>query len=82
MTELEQQRMQELIRRLYAYYQAHPDELPEEYRALAERFSVDRAFCGPEYIRDMNGRKFRSCSFCCEYRGRKDRLGQDHYRSQ
>ena len=48
----EDHKAQELIRRLYAYYQEHPHEMPEEYQALAERFSVDRAVC--DYIAGMS----------------------------
>ncbi|MBR4199865.1 MAG: deoxyguanosinetriphosphate triphosphohydrolase [Oscillospiraceae bacterium] len=48
----EDHKAQELIRRLYAYYQEHPDELPAEYQALAERFSVPRAVC--DYIAGMS----------------------------
>ena len=41
-----------LVKRLYAYFQSHPDEMPEEYRAVAERFSSDRAVC--DYIAGMS----------------------------
>lgn len=48
----EDAKAQELVRRLYAWYQAHPAEMPAEYRAIAERFSVDRAVC--DYIAGMS----------------------------
>lgn len=48
----EDHKAQELIRRLYAHYQAYPEQMPEEYQALAERFSVDRAVC--DYIAGMS----------------------------
>ena len=48
----EDHKAQELIRRLYAYYQAHPDEMPAEYRAIAEKDTVDRAVC--DYIAGMS----------------------------
>lgn len=48
----EDHKAQELIRRLYAYYQEHPQEMPAEYQALAERFSAERAVC--DYIAGMS----------------------------
>lgn len=48
----EDQKAQELIRRLYGYYQQHPEAMPAEYQALAERFSIDRAVC--DYIAGMS----------------------------
>lgn len=48
----EDEKAQELVRRLYAWYQAHPEKMPEEYRAIAKRFSVDRAVC--DYIAGMS----------------------------
>ena len=41
-----------LVKRLYAYFQSHPEEMPAEYRAIAERFSPDRAVC--DYIAGMS----------------------------
>ncbi|MBP0974542.1 MAG: deoxyguanosinetriphosphate triphosphohydrolase, partial [Oscillospiraceae bacterium] len=41
-----------LVKRLYAYFQSHPEEMPGEYRAIAERFSPDRAVC--DYIAGMS----------------------------
>lgn len=41
-----------LVKRLYGYFQAHPDEMPAEYRAILERFSPDRAVC--DYIAGMS----------------------------
>ncbi len=48
----EDHKAQDLIRRLYQFYQLHPNQMPEEYRALAERFTVDRAVC--DYIAGMS----------------------------
>ena len=48
----EDSRAQALIEALYAYYQAHPEEMPAEYRAIAERFDKDRAVC--DYIAGMS----------------------------
>ncbi|HAG13180.1 MAG TPA: deoxyguanosinetriphosphate triphosphohydrolase [Ruminococcus sp.] len=48
----EDRKAQDLVCRLYAYYQANPDKMPTEYRAIAERFSVDRAAC--DYIAGMS----------------------------
>lgn len=48
----EDHKAQALICRLYEYYCGHPDELPAEYRALAERFTVARAVC--DYIAGMS----------------------------
>ena len=48
----EDHKAQELIRRLYAYYSEHPHEMPAEYQALAERFTVERAVC--DYIAGMS----------------------------
>ncbi len=48
----EDHKAQELIRRLYAYYSEHPHEMPAEYQALAERFTVARAVC--DYIAGMS----------------------------
>ena len=50
----EDAKAQELISRLYSYYQTHPEQMPAEYRAIAERFSVDRAVC--DYIKDSLSR--------------------------
>ena len=48
----EDSKAQELIRRLYTYYRDHPEKMPEEYRATAERQTVDRAVC--DYIAGMS----------------------------
>ncbi len=48
----EDHKAQELIRRLYAYYCEHPQEMPKDYQALAERFTVERAVC--DYIAGMS----------------------------
>ena len=51
-TKAEDHKAQELIRRLYAYYEAHPEEMPAVYRLIAERDSVARAVC--DYISGMS----------------------------
>ena len=48
----EDAKAQELIKRLYAYYCAHPDEMPEEYRVIAEQTTAERAAC--DYIAGMS----------------------------
>lgn len=48
----EDHKAQELIRRLYAYYETHPDRMPDVYRMIAERDSVPRAVC--DYIAGMS----------------------------
>ena len=48
----EDHKAQELIRRLYAYYGSHPEEMPAVYRLIAERDSVSRAVC--DYIAGMS----------------------------
>ena len=48
----EDHKAQELIARLYEYFTAHPDELPEQYKAIARRYTPDRAVC--DYIAGMS----------------------------
>ena len=40
-----------LIQSLFSHYKAHPEEMPEEYRACAEREGVGRAVC--DYVAGM-----------------------------
>ena len=40
-----------LLRSLFSYYEAHPEEMPEEYRACAAREGVRRAVC--DYVAGM-----------------------------
>ena len=40
-----------LIQSLFSHYEAHPEEMPEEYRACAEREGVGRAVC--DYVAGM-----------------------------
>ena len=42
----------ELICRLYTYYRAHPEKMPEEYQAIVKRYALDRAVC--DYIAGMS----------------------------
>lgn len=48
----EDSKAQALVKRLYAYYYAHPQEMPEEYRAIAAHKTEDRAVC--DYIAGMS----------------------------
>ena len=50
----EEGKAKELLKRLYAYYISHPDELPEEYRLIAQQSDIDRAAC--DYISGMTDR--------------------------
>jgi dGTPase len=50
----EEGKARDVIRRLYAYFAAHPDKLPSEYGAIREREGVDRAVC--DYISGMSDR--------------------------
>lgn len=50
----EEGKAKELLKRLYAYYTTHPDELPEEYRLIAKQSDIDRAAC--DYISGMTDR--------------------------
>lgn len=48
----EDSKAQDLLIRLYQYFAEHPLSLPEEYRRIAARFSIDRAVC--DYIAGMS----------------------------
>ncbi|MBR6107101.1 MAG: deoxyguanosinetriphosphate triphosphohydrolase [Oscillospiraceae bacterium] len=48
----EDSKAQMLVKRLYAHFREHLNELPREYMDLAERFSPDRAVC--DYIAGMS----------------------------
>ncbi|MCR4758769.1 MAG: deoxyguanosinetriphosphate triphosphohydrolase [Oscillospiraceae bacterium] len=48
----EDHKAQELIRRLYAYYLERPEEMPAEYRLIAEKDTAARAVC--DYIAGMS----------------------------
>ena len=48
----EDKKAQQLIGRLYEHYRTHPDALPQQYRDIAERFTLDRAVC--DYIAGMS----------------------------
>lgn len=48
----EDSKAQELIARLYKYYQDHPSRLPEEYCNIAREYTTDRAIC--DYIAGMS----------------------------
>ena len=47
----EEGKAQDMIRRLFEYYQGHPDELPAEFQEIRAREGVDRAVC--DYIAGM-----------------------------
>ena len=47
----EEGKAQELLRALFGYYQANPDELPEDFQAIRAEEGVDRAVC--DYIAGM-----------------------------
>lgn len=48
----EEGKAQDMIRRLFDYYHADPDELPDEYQEIRLREGVDRAVC--DYIAGMS----------------------------
>ena len=48
----EDSKAQALILRLYQHYRKYPEQLPEQYRKIAARFSEDRAIC--DYIAGMS----------------------------
>lgn len=50
----EEQKAMELLRQLYRYFTAHPDELPEDFAGICEREGPDRAVC--DYIAGMTDR--------------------------
>ena len=50
----EEGKAQEMLRKMYDYYTANPDEMPEEYRLIALRDGADRAVC--DFIAGMTDR--------------------------
>lgn len=50
----EEARAIEMIKWLYEYFLIHPDEMPEEYKAIREKEGVERAAC--DYIAGMTDR--------------------------
>ncbi len=48
----EEPKAQALVIRLYTHFIKHIDDLPKEYRMIAERFDIDRAVC--DYIAGMS----------------------------
>ncbi|MDD6264742.1 MAG: deoxyguanosinetriphosphate triphosphohydrolase [Clostridia bacterium] len=50
----EEGKAQEMLRKMYDYYTANPDEIPEEYRLIALRDGADRAVC--DFIAGMTDR--------------------------
>ncbi len=50
----EESKAEEVVKRLFAYYIDHQEQLPEEYRRIAERFGRERAAC--DYIAGMSDR--------------------------
>ncbi len=47
----EEKKVPEFVRTLYDYFVRHPERMPEENRAIAHQFSVERAVC--DYIAGM-----------------------------
>ena len=47
----EEGKAQELLLRLFEYYQSNPDELPDDFQAIRQEEGVDRAVC--DYIAGM-----------------------------
>lgn len=47
----EEKKVDDFIRRLFDWFSQHPDQLPEEYRVIAEEETVARAVC--DYIAGM-----------------------------
>ena len=52
MAKAEEPKAKELIFRLYEHFTKHPDDLPEVYRQIGDRFSIARAAC--DYIAGMS----------------------------
>ena len=50
----EEKKVPDLVRKLYRYYAAYPEKLPEEMRRIAEQEGLDRAVC--DYIAGMSDR--------------------------
>lgn len=47
----EEEKAKMLVEKLYVYFLKHPDELPDEYKRIMNRFDKDRAVC--DYIAGM-----------------------------
>lgn len=50
----EESKAQDVVKRLYEHFVAHPDELPDEYQLILERADAPRAAC--DYIAGMSDR--------------------------
>lgn len=50
----EEKKVPDLVRKLYRYYAAYPEKLPEEMQRIAEQEGLDRAVC--DYIAGMSDR--------------------------
>ena len=50
----EEGRAESVVKSLYTYFVAHPEQLPEEYREILEESDADRAVC--DYISGMSDR--------------------------
>lgn len=50
----EEERASDIVKRLYDYFVAHPDEMPQEYGEIREKEGVERAVC--DYISRMSDR--------------------------
>lgn len=50
----EEGKARQIVRQLYAYFAAHPEKLPGEYRAICEEEGAERAAC--DYISGMSDR--------------------------
>ena len=47
----EESKAQDMLRRLFEYYQQNPDELPDDFQDIRVKEGVDRAVC--DYIAGM-----------------------------
>ena len=47
----EESKVEGILSRMYEYYTAHPDSMPEDHRQIMERDGVERAAC--DYISGM-----------------------------
>ena len=47
----EEGKAQDMLRSLFEYYRAHPDELPDDFQSIRAEEGVDRAVC--DYIAGM-----------------------------
>lgn len=50
----EERKVNDFLQKTYRYFADHPEEMPAEYRRLAERYSKERAAC--DYISGMSDR--------------------------